>query len=375
MPLSATILDSTKATELSATPLAGIPIAVKEIMDVAGEVTAYGCNAFADRIPEQSCEIVQRLEALGAQIIGITRSTELAIARITHTVNPFDEKRSPGASSSGSAAAVGAGLVPFALGSQTIGSTIRPAAYCNAVGFKPTHGLVSLQGIMPLSPTLDHIGFLACSVKQLVAVVSQLNDAFSPAQDAQSRFVFVEPWYSDTLDPSVTQGISNLRDQLRLAGYVCEDASVEQRVTEREATVCQTILVHEMADFWHARLHNHSLVSDDLNNLLQAGKQVSQTQYAEALAERGEIIQKVHELLTPNDILVSPAVTGPPPLLEEGTGSRDPQRLWTLAGMPAISLPISMHNGLPRAVQFTAARGEDHLLLGSALAIESILSV
>ena len=373
-PLSSVTYSAKTAAALATTPLAGMPIAVKEIMDVAGEVCAYGCDAFAGRIPNKSCDIVQRLEVLGAKVIGITRSTELAIARITSTINPFDNKRSPGASSSGSAAAVGAGLVPFALGSQTIGSTIRPAAYCNVVGFKPTHNMISLQGIMPLSPTLDHIGLLACSVTQLVAVASQLDNALIPTKDEYSRFLFASPWYSDSVDDTVTDAINDLRGKLQLAGYGCDDWSVDEQVAVREAAVCQTILVREMADHWYARLHNHSLVSDGLKQLLREGQQVSQTHYEEALSEREAIIQTLQQTLESNDIVVSPAVTGIPPLLADGTGSRDPQRLWTLAGMPAISLPLSKHKGLPRAVQITAARGEDHHLLGSALALERLLS-
>lgn len=366
---------SVEADSLAKQPLGGLAIAVKEIIDVAGEVCALGCDAYNQRIPDKSASIVQTLESLGAQVVGITRSTELAIARATTTVNPHASNRTPGASSSGSAAAVGGGLVPFALGSQTIGSTIRPAAYCGIVGFKPSYGIVPLGGVMPLSPTLDHIGFLASSVVQLNGVIPLLDNRFQCESETDNnfRFLFAGKWFQDPVEQVVISGIKKFRVCLEDAGFSCEDWSVDESVSSVEAQVTDTILVKEMADHWHDALYNHDAISCELREFLKRGHCVTQTQYEQALASRAQILQQLRTSLGPTDIIIAPSVCGVAPLREDGTGSRAPQRLWTLAGMPALSLPNSYHQNLPLAIQLIAAPDNDQTLLSAALMAESLI--
>lgn len=358
--------DDVAAESIAAAPLGGLPIAVKEIIDVADEVCARGCDFFANRVPGTTATIVQKLETLGAQVVGITRSTELAIARVTTTRNPHADDRSPGASSSGSAAAVGGGLVPFALGSQTIGSTIRPAAYCGIVGFKPTHGIVPLDGVMPLSPTLDHLGFLANSMTQLTSVTRLLDDRLKPDTETNFRFLFANYWFSDPVENFVKEGISRFRHNIEEAGFECIDWAVDNKSAAQEQQLTDTILVNEMAEHWFDSLHSQTSISSTLREFLNCGKAVSATQYSDALSHRKELIQTLHASLESRDIIVAPSVTGLPPLIKNGTGSRDPQRLWTLAGMPSLSLPIGRHEGLPLAVQLIAASNMDGMLLKAA---------
>ena len=155
-------------------PLHGLPVGVKEVFDVAGMRCEWGTPIHAGRVPERDCALVRDLKTAGAVVVGTTAATEYAMAREAATLNPFDAERTPGASSSGSAAAVGAGLVPCTLGSQTIGSGIRPASYCGVLGFKPSHGVLSNEGGMPLSEHLDHPAILASDFDILARVFAVL---------------------------------------------------------------------------------------------------------------------------------------------------------------------------------------------------------
>lgn len=361
------------AEALTRAPLKGLPIAVKEVIDVAGSPCGYGCPAFKDRIPMKNAEIVDQLIGLGAQVIGITRSTEMAIAKPTITLNPWSSEHSPGGSSSGSAAAVGAGLVPFALGTQTIGSVIRPAAYCGAVGFKPTHGIGSLEGVLSLSPTLDHLGFFADTLERMTEVFHLLMSEHRPKPSSSLRWVFVDPWFQDQdLEP-----FFRLREQLRQSckgtGIDSADIALPAPVTGEEAAITDTLLCAEMFRTWGDSLLGHPGTSDLLQGFLRRGKSITDASYQRSLARRHTLIDHLENLLEDGDIIVFPSVMGPPPRLAQGTGSRDPQRLWTLLGMPALNLPVGQSGGFPINLQLIARRGADRHLLESAAIVRQQL--
>ncbi|WP_097458672.1 amidase family protein [Mangrovitalea sediminis] len=366
-------LSDDTAGALIRAPLKGLPIAVKEVIDVAGSPCGYGCLAFEDRIPLENAEIVDQLIGLGAQVIGITRSTEMAIAKPTITVNPWSPGHSPGGSSSGSAAAVGAGLVSFALGTQTIGSVIRPAAYCGAVGFKPTHGIGSLKGVLSLSPTLDHLGFFADTLERMTGVLHLLMSEHRQQPSASFRWVFVEPWFQD-------QGLKpffRLREQLRRSckgtGIDSADLILPTPITREEAEITDTLLCVEMFRTWGDSLLGHPGTSDLLQGFLRRGQSIADANYQRSLERRQTLIDHLESLLGDGDVIVFPSVMGPPPRLEQGTGSRDPQRLWTLLGMPALNLPLGQSGGFPINLQLIAKRGADRHLLESAAIIRQHL--
>ena len=175
-------------------PLHGVPVAIKDIFDTADMPTEYGSPIYAGRTPSRDATVVSLLRAAGAVIIGKTVTTEFAYFSPGKTRNPHNPEHTPGGSSSGSAAAVGANMVPLAIGSQTNGSTIRPAAYCGVVGFKPTHGLISRHRAFALSRTLDHVGLFARSIDDIALLAEQLTgyDENDPDTRPRARIPFIE---------------------------------------------------------------------------------------------------------------------------------------------------------------------------------------
>lgn len=363
-----------EAARLLALPLQGMAFAVKEVIDVAGEICDCGCDAFAGRVPSRSADIVTQLQGLGAQVVGITRSTEMAIARETATRNPFSSMHSPGGSSSGSAAAVGAGLVSFALGTQTIGSTVRPAAYCGAVGFKPSKGELSLGGVMTLSPTLDHLGLFADSIQRMRSVCHGLFGPLPTEQLAPPRLLLCSPWFSYPGEEAFQGVLSRLMDRTANAGIESRCMRLEDQLYEREESVTDVILCWEMYQHWGDRLFGHPQTSCFLQSFLQRGQNYKQNQYEKSLAWRESAIKHFVGQLGDGDILVFPSVTGLPPQIGEGTGSRQPQRLWTLLGLPALNLPVGMCQGFPLNLQLIGKPGSDSHLLQSAEMILELLN-
>lgn len=363
------LIDDSKREHLMTLPLNGMCFAVKEVIDVNGYVCNLGCDAFSDRIPTQSAEIVQNLEKLGAQLIGITRSTELAIAKETSTVNPWSHNHTPGGSSSGSASAVGGGLVPFALGTQTIGSIIRPAAYCGAVGFKPSKGVGSLIGMLTLSSTLDHLGYFSDSLERLTTTLNLLYPEMllnTKKEEKPYRVICLQPWFAMTEDLQWQKNLNKIKKWAITHDVDCIDMSLDTKITDQEENVTDSILCFEMSELWDDLLFSNKNTSDFLQSFLQRGKSITFDKYQSCLAQQSEMKDSINSWLGDNDIIIFPSVTGLPPKLGDGTGSRDTQRLWTLLGMPALNLPIGVENGFPNNVQLIAKIGQDAFLLETA---------
>ncbi|MBU6259549.1 MAG: amidase [Burkholderiales bacterium] len=358
--------------------LHGVPVAVKEVFDVADLRCSWGTPIHAERRPGVDCEAVLRLKGAGAVVVGTVTSTEYAMARAAPTGNPYALERTPGASSSGSAAAVAAGLVDLALGSQTIGSGIRPAAYCGVLGLKPTHGAIPLGGAMPLSAPLDHAVILARDI-DLVAAAWTVLGAPMPDADEQGRLqrvqqdakpamprvAFVEPWFDEAVDARM--GLLVEAAALRLAGGDVVRIKVPPAVQRDEQDCLETILA---CDMWRHHGADAQIAGERMSPALKAwlerGRLIDETSYQRELARRDELIQTMLHATQAFDVLVTLATTGVAPLRSEGTGSRSPQRLWTLLGWPAIAVPIGLLDGLPVAVQLIARAGEEWSLLSLA---------
>jgi len=347
--------------------LHGLPVGVKEVFDVAGMRCEWGTPIHAGRLPERDSAVVRDLKAAGAVVVGITAATEYAMAREAPTVNPFDPERTPGASSSGSGAAVGAGLIPCALGSQTIGSGIRPAAYCGVLGLKPSRGVLSNEGGMPLSEHLDHPAILAADFDILDRVFFVLAGARPQAKNdlppQAGKIIVTPPWFEEPLDNSVLAAIDNAAALFAKMGYAVERREVRP-VVSGEDDCLMTILTHDMAANHGADYDRASeQMSEFLRGLIKAGRRVSREQYDKAVARQSEIIATLEGWLPENGIVLTAAATGPAPLRTEGTGSRAPQRLWTLAGWPALAVPGWWAGHLPVGVQLVARGGADRRLL------------
>ncbi|WP_059411943.1 amidase [Cupriavidus basilensis] len=361
-------------------PLHGMPVAVKEIIDMAGALCAWGSPLHAGRRPARDALLVQRLAAAGAVPVGVTASTEYALAAAAATVHPRDARRSPGASSSGSAAAVGAGLVPLALGTQTIGSVIRPAAYCGVVGFKPSFGRYPTDGILCLSARLDHAGVLAARVADVIAADAVLAGIAAPASllaaahGATPALRVLQPWFGEEVSAAVSSTLDGAYQRLRGAGFGLAPLSVDAGIAAAETGLTDTLLTFELA-----RRHGAALraapdkVSAKLLAMAERGARVSAARFDEAVREQAALSARLDAMLRPGEIALAPATVGTAPLLPEGSGSRAPQRLWTLAGMPALTLPAGTHGGLPVGLQLIGRRGEDAALLAAAARIEAVL--
>lgn len=347
-------------------PLHGLPFAVKEIIDRKGRPAAWGSPAKAGRLGETDAAIVTRLEAAGAVAIGETVSTEFAYAAAGPTRNPHDVERSPGGSSSGSGAVVGAGLAPLALATQTIGSIIRPAAYCGAVGYKPQRGAIDRAGVMPCAPRLDTIGFIAESLATARRAAEAVGVAIKGAPSRQA--IRIAPWFdAPALAPEMIEALDHAEDALRMAGWTVESAAAPEIARREEAGAVETILAYEAARAHGAELDRApSLLSEALTDLLRRGLAIPQAEYADALRTSEAIAAALAAMVPAGTAILAPAAIGPPPLFGDGTGERAPQRLWTLIDWPALTVPALWSGGAPFGAQLIARPGEDAIAFAAA---------
>lgn len=376
----ARMLDRHRGSQRGA--LHGVPVAIKEIFDVRGMRCSWGTPFHKTRIPQRDATAVARLRAAGAVILGTTVSTEYAIAAPGPTTNPHDASRTPGGSSSGSAAAVAANMVPLALGSQTIGSIVRPATYCGVYGLKPTHGTIGTTGAMPLSAFLDHVGMLARTPEDIALACHVLFDRNSGASgsmaiDSSSLDEWKAPPHvllvKSPLDwrieaPSRT-ALERARTALESRGACVTPRELPATLTPAEAwldiILCRDIAVNHGQDGDRAG----DQFSQRLRELLDRGRTISDAQYAQAIGHARQYRQSLLKLLEGDSIICAPATDGVAPVLAQGTGSPDMQGLYSLTGLPALAVPLGMVDGLPVGVQLIAAPGRERYLLACARAM------
>lgn len=369
--------------------LFGVPVAVKDIFDTRDMPTENGTKLHAGRRPLQDAAVVERLRAAGALIVGKTVTTELATLTPGPTRNPHDPSRTPGGSSSGSAAAVAAGMVPLAIGSQTNGSVIRPAAFCGIYGFKPSWGLISRRGCLTQSFLLDHVGTFARNLDDL-ALITEALIGHDPADRATSpraplrlpevlttepplppRLAFVPGPGWERADESTREGFRELAQVLgeRLLGV--EIPSPFDRVVEAH----RVIWTADMA--WHFRREyaaGPGGLSDGLRAMIEEGQQVSAYRYHEARAIRATCLRQFEELWHEFDAIVTLATLGEAPSLAT-TGDPICCTPWTFLGLPAVTLPLLQGpHGLPVGVQLVGAAGDDARLLRTARWLERTLA-
>ena len=361
-------------------PLHGVPVAIKDIFDTADMPTEYGSAIYAGRTPSRDASVVAMLRAAGALIMGKTVTTEFAYFSPGKTRNPHNPEHTPGGSSSGSAAAVGANMVPLAIGSQTNGSTIRPAAYCGVIGFKPTHGLISRHRALMLSRSLDHVGLFANSVEDIALFAEQLVGYDEQDSDTIPRahipfghiaaeepplppmFAFIKTPMWERADEDTREGFAEVIEQL--GGQVEE---VELFPSAADAWQWhQTIMGAEMAHNLEREWNNsRDLLSAQLRAQIERGREVRAAEYLRALSQVGPAYESFVELFEQRyDAILTPAAPGAAPKGLASTGDPAFCTLWTLCGMPAISLPLLQSaDGLPIGVQLVGPRHGDARLL------------
>ncbi|HEX5022240.1 MAG TPA: amidase [Candidatus Binatia bacterium] len=364
-------------------PLHGVPVGIKDIFDTADMPTEYGSAIYAGHTPSRDATVVARLRAAGAVIMGKTVTTEFAYFAPGKTRNPHNPEHTPGGSSSGSAAAVGANMVPLALGSQTNGSTIRPAAYCGVVGFKPTHGLISRHGALLLSRSLDHVGLFANSVDDIALLAEQIVGYDEQDADSQPRariplgqiaadepplppmFAFVKTPYWDRVDEDTKEGFAEIIEHL---GSQAEEVKLFPSAADAwqwHQAIMGAEMAHNLAREWTNR---RDLLSEQLRAQIERGREVRAPDYLRALSQVAPLDESFVEIFEQRyDAILTPAAPSAAPKGLASTGDPAFCTLWTLCGMPAISLPLLQGaSDLPIGVQLVGPRHGDARLLRTA---------
>jgi Asp-tRNA(Asn)/Glu-tRNA(Gln) amidotransferase A subunit family amidase len=360
-------------------PLHGIGIGVKDIIDTTDMPTEMGSRIYAGHHPPFDAECVMRLQRAGGYVFGKTITTEFAYFHPGKTRNPWNAGHTPGGSSSGSAAAVAAGHVLGAIGTQTNGSVIRPAAFCGVVGFKPTKDTIPLAGVHEFSATLDQVGTFARDVNGAARLASALADPGRIAADVavmrrppRVGWLAGFPW--TTIDRDGTDALE--AGIARLRGSEADVVAVEIPPAWRDANVVlRTIMMREAANaLRELQKRERGRMSVALNAALDEGSAISDAEYASARRRRDEAIASFTQWMSGFEAVISPPAPGAAPRGLAATGDPACCTLWSLVGFPAISIPIARSgNGLPLGMQLASPPGTDDRLLSVAAWCETRL--
>ena len=356
-------------------PLHGIPVGVKDIFDTADLPTEYGSPIYKGHRPAADAACVAAARAAGAVILGKTVTTEFATMVAAATVHPKNPKHTPGGSSSGSAAAVAAGMVRFAFGTQTVGSIIRPAAYCGVVGYKPSFGTLSRSGMKMGCDTLDTAGVIARSVDDaalLVAGSAMRSDLLeiSAAEKPELAVCRSPNWHH--MSPEGAAAFEAAAKRLAAKGARLVDLELDFPQLDAAAS---TILVYEMARALAYEITNHrARVSPMLLERVDSGATMPYAQYAKAMAYAAECRRRLRDLAGEADAILTPSATGEAPLGLGSTGNTAMNRLWTLLHGPCVTVPAGDGPaGLPMGIQIVGLSGEDARTLAVAKWVEGAL--
>ncbi len=358
-------------------PLGGIGIGVKDIIATTDHVTTAGSPIYADHRPAQDATCVERLRAAGAYVFGKTVTTPFAFVDPSKTRNPWNGAHSPGGSSSGSAAAVAAGHVQAAIGTQTNGSIIRPAAYCGVVGYKPTLGLVPIGGVHPFAPTFDTVGAFARCVADAARVASAMAepsridpDVAIPQHRPRLAWLAKFPWVEPDFD-----SLRALAQALEALGDGAEIVPVQVPAAWKDAkAVHRTLMLKEGSDvLGDLQVRERARLTPALNKAIDDGRAITALEFRDAIFARERAIAFFTGWLDEYDAVLSPSAPSVAPRGLDTTGDPSCCSLWSLLGFPAVSLPAGMVQGLPVGLQLAAPQGRDDSLLAAAAWCEARL--
>jgi Asp-tRNA(Asn)/Glu-tRNA(Gln) amidotransferase A subunit family amidase len=363
-------------------PLYGVPVAVKDVIDTIDFPTEFGSPIHEGRYAVSDATVVRRLRDAGAVIYGKTACSEFAAARPGRTRNPHDLERTPGGSSGGSAAAVAAGIVPVALGTQTNGSVIRPASCCGVFGYTPSAGLLPRTGVFERSPSLERLGLFARSIEDLAGVAEILSGddghddlargiaprrllAVSGSEPPlPPKFCFVKtPWWS-RLDDEARAACEEFLEVMQGVVVSAELPPVVEQAVQWHRTVEDA----ELAFALQRELHHHAgRLSEELRQRVQAGMAIPALDYLAARDRMPHVRCAFDDYFEHYDAILAPAALGAAPLAVEGCGDPILQTVWSFAGLPSLNLPLlTLSDGLPLGVQAVGSHGNDARLLRAA---------
>lgn len=363
--------------------LHGIPVGIKDIMDVKAWPTKCGSPMREHYVASEDAGVVQKLRREGAIFLGKTVTTEFASFDPPPTRNPWNLERTPGGSSSGSAASVALEMCSAAIGSQTGGSIIRPASYCGVVGMKPSYGFVSLTGIEPLSWHMDHPGPLARSVEDTAILFQILRDDSGSGTDLRSTrntsdafpaLRELKGFFEDRADQQVRQAFQSALEKLKAAGITIEvgddrAVSIENLVNSHRCIMAVEAAEHHRLEFARAP----DRFGPRIRSLIDDGLHVSALDYAAALRHQARVSSELAPLFTRDRFLILPSTTTAAPG-RETTGDPAFNSLWSFAGVPEITIPCGLtEDGMPCGIQLVGPAGSDWQLLEAASACEARL--
>lgn len=371
--------------------LAGVALGVKDVIDVAGLPTTASSRVLAAAGPATAdADCVRRLRQAGAIMAGKLHTAEFACADPPPTANPWNAAHTPGGSSSGSAVAVASGMTVAALGTQTGGSTLRPASYNGVVGFKPSYGMISNRGVIPVAWSLDHVGIIARSVADAALVLAglaghdPLDPASSPRADeyqppgepsGQAPVIgLIRPFFLERCEPEILRHTLEVAGRLEAAGAEVREITLPASFNDLVAGA-SLILRTEMFAYHRAQFARHRELYGPLNTAtLEAGGRTTAADYVLATRSRPGLVAELEQSLAGVDLALTPGTPAPAPRNTSTTGDASFQAPWTCAGLPAVALPSGVNQwGIPLGIQLIGHRWGDSALLSQARWCESVI--
>lgn len=351
-------------------PLAGIPFGAKDIIETKGMATEYGSPLYKGRVGTADAAIIRELRGRGAVLLGKTVTTAFAYRTPGPTKNPRNLAHTPGGSSSGSAAAIAAGMVPFTIGEQTRGSIIRPASYCGITGFKPTYNLLPTEGMLPVSKSLDTLGFFTHTPADMLA----LWKALGHSEGREENFSFGAPEPMPDCEPEMAKAFAQTLKLLRQAGVSIKPVDISAMLKKLDEAN-DVEMFYEGARYHEPRLKEFGdRLDQPLANLVRDGLKIPQQRYDDAKQYIAESRMRLAEIFKSTPVILTPAATGPAPLGLSTTGDPRLNAPWTALGTPAVSIPMPVGDALPLGLQLTADLGHDAQVLQAALLLQRRLN-
>lgn len=349
-------------------PLAGIPFGVKDIVETKGMATEYGSPLYKGRLGTEDAPIVRDLRSRGGILLGKTVTTAFAYRTPGPTRNPRNPEHTPGGSSSGSAAAVAAGMVPFTIGEQTRGSILRPASFCGVTGFKPTHDLLPMEGVLPLAKSLDTLGFFTHTPADML----ELWKAIGKPAGREEQFSFAAPEPIPECDLEMVKAFGEAITIMRKSGVTIKTIDIAGELKKLVAA-SDLIEEYEGARFHEARFKEFGIRLDPaIANLVTNGLKIPEERYDESKRLIAGSRMRFAEIFKSTPVILTPAAVGSAPLGLRTTGDPRMDAPWTALGTPAISVPMPVGTFLPLGLQLTADLNQDARLLHAAVTVQRV---